>query len=162
MHLLSSQKIRDKRQWHIGHCLLNHSELGERKVMKVCQYCGSVNEDTAIVCSACGAREFRHKCNNCGTEYEEEVERCPNCGSPRREYQAASAATIPPIKRERKTWLWVLGWLLCFPIPIFVLAWRTERIIVRIIAVLAIPFLFYAYMFYFFFMVGCILTIFGY
>ena len=48
--------------------------------MKVCQYCGSVNEDTAIVCSACGAREFRHKCNNCGTEYEEEVERCPNCG----------------------------------------------------------------------------------
>ena len=156
--------------------------------MKVCQYCGSVNEDTVTVCSACGASEFTHKCNNCGTAYED-AERCPNCGvradakpkkcptcgteyytgncpkceSVRREYKSTHVHATPsaPIK-ERKTWLWVLGWLLCFPIPAFVLMWRTESIFMRIVAVCAIPFLVYAYIDYSLIMIGLIAITLGY
>ena len=25
---------------------------------------------------------------------------------------------------KRKTWLWVIGWIFCFPIPIMILVWR--------------------------------------
>ena len=47
--------------------------------MKICAYCESENDDSARVCAACGANEFKHRCNNCGTVFDE-GEYCPKCG----------------------------------------------------------------------------------
>lgn len=46
--------------------------------MKKCEYCETVNKDTAKVCSSCGAKKFINICNNCKTEFYGEF--CPNCG----------------------------------------------------------------------------------
>ena len=47
--------------------------------MKICEYCGSENEDKALVCTSCGGNSFRHRCPNCGTEFSDGLY-CPKCG----------------------------------------------------------------------------------
>ena len=123
--------------------------------MKVCKFCGADNQDSAAVCSSCGGNEFKHKCGNCGTVFEEgnfcpkcgvkagaKAKKCPNCGA---EYFSAACpdcgytnktgnttvvyantATQPVKKRE--TWLWVLGWIFIFPIPLTILMVRNQRL----------------------------------
>lgn len=47
--------------------------------MKICAYCGTANPDSALLCKACGAGEFKNNCNNCGTVFESNF--CPTCGT---------------------------------------------------------------------------------
>ena len=47
--------------------------------MKICEFCGTANNDDAVKCSSCGSNSFKHKCNNCGTEFNE-GNFCPKCG----------------------------------------------------------------------------------
>ena len=137
--------------------------------MKVCKYCGAVNADNAVECSACGGREFKYKCENCGTEFDDglycpkcgvkagtRAKVCPNCGEkyfsnacpncgytsnrgntktvnvqPQRvdkestepAYTAQNNTPAP----NRKTWLWVIGWIFCFPIPLTVLIVKNKK-----------------------------------
>ena len=62
--------------------------------MKICLYCDSVNDDSAKVCSTCGASQFKNKCNNCGTVFESSY--CPTCGT-----KAGAQAKICPQCGER-------------------------------------------------------------
>lgn len=119
--------------------------------MKVCKYCGTENDSSASVCSRCGANEFKYKCNNCGTIFEEgrycpkcgikegtKAKYCPNCGTqyfttacPNCGYTGhkipANPAPVAQPQKKRKTWLWVLGWIFCFPIPLTILILRNEK-----------------------------------
>lgn len=128
---------------------------GETEAVKVCKFCGADNQDSAAVCSSCGGNEFKHKCGNCGTVFEEgnfcprcgvkagaKAKKCPNCGAgyfsaacPDCGYTNktgnttvvyANTATQPVKKRE--TWLWVLGWIFIFPIPLTILMVRNQRL----------------------------------
>lgn len=123
--------------------------------MKVCKYCGIENIDSASVCLSCGANEFEHKCDNCGTLFDEgnycpkcgvkvgakakkcpicDAEyyslACPNCGftnnTDRDTIVYANATTKP--EKKRKTWIWVLGWIFVFPIPLTVLMVRNQKL----------------------------------
>jgi hypothetical protein len=113
--------------------------------MKICEFCGTANNDDAVKCSSCGGTGFKFKCNNCGTEFNEgnfcpkcgvkagQEERvcpkcktkyftaaCPTCGYiPGNDKQpSAASAPVQPEKPKRKTWLWVLGWIFIFPLPL--------------------------------------------
>lgn len=123
--------------------------------MKVCKYCGSESPDSAAICSSCGANEFKHKCENCGTVFENgnfcpkcgvkagaKAKKCPRCGA---EYYSAAcpdcgytnsadnitvvyADSAPQPVKERKTWLWVLGWIFIFPVPLTILMLRNQKL----------------------------------
>ena len=124
--------------------------------MKICLFCGNETSDTASSCPSCGAGQFKTKCNNCGTVFEEgmycpscgvkagEVAMtCPDCGYiPSAKQTNESAAPdfdpsvllryIPPMPaKKRRTWLWVLGWIFCYPIPLTILLFRGIRYLYR-------------------------------
>ena len=46
--------------------------------MKVCNYCGSRNEERITACEHCGASDFSIICENCGEVFDTPF--CPNCG----------------------------------------------------------------------------------
>lgn len=128
---------------------------GEREAVKVCEFCGAENRDSATVCSSCGGNEFRHKCANCGTKLGEgnfcpkcgvkagaKAKICPNCGAeyfsaacPDCGYIRSAANTdsvyaneaLQPVKR-RKTWLWVLGWIFIFHVPLTILMLKNQKL----------------------------------
>ena len=115
--------------------------------MKICEFCRTENHNDVVKCSSCGGNTFRYKCDNCGTEFFEGVH-CPHCGvkvgqkariCPKCNTQYYSNACptcgyIPgketagspvpaytpmqPVPPKRKTWLWVLGWIFIFPLPL--------------------------------------------
>ena len=118
--------------------------------MKICEFCGSVNADNSEKCASCGSSTFKYKCNNCGAEFQQGVycphcgvkagqqprvcpvcqtqyysNACPTCGyvpQSRQPVQPAAAPvypTAPP--KKRKTWLWVLGWIFIFPVPLTII-----------------------------------------
>ena len=122
--------------------------------MKICSYCNTENENSATVCRACGANVFKKKCGNCGFTYET-GEYCPNCGvkfgaapkicpacrteyyspsCPQCGYNPAKQVTEPnvvyveeaPQPKRRLTWLWVLGWIFVFPVPLMILIIRNK------------------------------------
>lgn len=46
--------------------------------MKICDYCGLENDDSAATCASCGAVTFSNECGHCGTVFSSAY--CPNCG----------------------------------------------------------------------------------
>lgn len=144
--------------------------------MKICKYCGAENIDSSSVCSSCSGNEFKHKCCNCGTVFEDgyycpkcgvkvgtEPKKCRNCGA---EYYSVAcpncghtsthnnasfknASTPVQSNRKKKTWLWVLGWIFIFPVPLTILMVRNHKLSKRakicIIAVSWIIYLIIAY-----------------
>ena len=124
--------------------------------MKICSFCNTENEDNAIKCVSCGANSFKYKCSNCGTVFVEGVH-CPHCGvkigqkarvCPKcntKYYSTAcptcgyvpnnsdSAATAPDynsvqnVQPKRKTWLWVLGWIFIFPLPLTLILLKKQN-----------------------------------
>lgn len=128
---------------------------GEILTMKICKYCGSEVPNSETVCPGCGANEFKNKCNNCGTVFDggnfcpkcgvkvgKKAKICPNCGA---EYysvacpdcgytNATGTDTVVYVDRaaqpvkKRKTWLWVLGWIFIFPVPLTILMIRNQNL----------------------------------
>ncbi len=125
--------------------------------MKVCQFCGVDNPNTATICSSCGGNEFNHKCDNCGTVFEEgnfcpicgvkagaKAKKCPNCGAKYYTNACPDCGYIhrpwspkvayvntqpqPQPAKKSKTWLWVLGWIFIFPVPLTILVAKTHKI----------------------------------
>ena len=123
--------------------------------MKICSFCNTENEDSAIQCISCGANSFKHKCNNCGTEFTDGVHcphcgvkvgqqaricpkchtqyysnACPTCGYVPNNSAAANNTVQPvqPVKPKRKTWLWVLGWIFIFPLPLTLILVKKQNI----------------------------------
>ena len=122
--------------------------------MKVCKFCGTESQNNSTVCSACGGKSFENKCENCGTLFSEGnfcpkcgvkigviAKKCPNCGA---EYFSVACPECGYIKKERdanvdnekadprpvkkrKTWLWILGWIFIFPIPLTIILAKNHR-----------------------------------
>lgn len=118
-----------------------------------CENCGTVFED-GMYCPKCGVKAGRKpkKCPRCGAEYYSTA--CPECGflpgqnqapppvpnpnpNPNPNpyaYQPARPNYVPgqvPVQssppKKRKTWLWVLGWIFIFPVPLTMLIWRNNK-----------------------------------
>lgn len=113
--------------------------------MKICEFCNAVNANDAVKCQSCGGASFKNKCNNCGTVFDGQfctncgtragqtakecpvchtkyfTNACPNCGY--NPVKANGGAAIAPAAQQpkRKTWLWVLGWIFIFPVPLMLI-----------------------------------------
>ena len=119
--------------------------------MKICSFCNTENEDNAVQCVSCGANSFKYKCDNCGTVFADGVH-CPRCGvkvgqqaracpkchtkyysnaCPTCGYVPNNAATdnsiVQPVQPKRKTWLWVLGWIFIFPLPLMLILLKKQN-----------------------------------
>lgn len=78
--------------------------------MKICRHCNSKIEDDALVCPYCGCVVKK------GKKEKEASNESPVNGN---------SALAP--KKKRKTWLWVLGWLCIFPVPLTILMLRNQK-----------------------------------
>lgn len=126
------------------------SSCGGNEFKYKCDNCGTIYDDGKY-CPKCGVKEGKKakKCPICGAEYYSAA--CPDCGyTPQKEQSSPAynvnipAEKIQPAKK-RKTWLWVLGWIFCFPIPLTILIWKNEKLDKKlrygIIAAMWAPFL---------------------
>ena len=113
---------------------------GAKEFKYQCENCGNVFDD-GLFCPKCGVKfgTKAKKCPNCATEYYSAA--CPNCG-----YTANSRYTHSPVtpntpvmpvmpdtafsqpEKKRKTWLWVLGWIFIFPVPLTVLLIKNQKL----------------------------------
>lgn len=98
--------------------------------MKICKNCKKQIEDDALVCPHCGCVNKNVSLNN--EQKTEPIVRNQGSGEPQ--------------KKKRKTWLWVIGWIFAFPIPLTVLILRNQKLnkILKVIIV-AIAWLIYLF-----------------
>ena len=117
-----------------------------------CNNCGTVYAEGGY-CPRCGVKAGQKPrvCPNCGCEYYSNA--CPTCGyvsgggaATERTSTATTRSDKQPSRqvKKRKTWLWVLGWLFIFPLPLTILLMRNQRMnkAVKII-ILVVAWLFY-------------------
>lgn len=122
--------------------------------MKVCNYCGCESGDSQTVCPSCGATDFSSKCPNCGKIFKgtycpdcgvrasQKPRTCPKCGNEHfskacpecgyiplgREETEQSVYPVSYSPQKRKTWLWVLGWIFIFPVPLTIIVVRSNKL----------------------------------
>lgn len=117
-------------------CTSCGAEIGNSKV---CEYCGShisvemqkeQEQLNKLGCPNCGSTDIQFTRENVGEihgkSHKQVVHRtvglCNNCG-----YTWYPQSEATPVYKKRKTWLWVLGWLFCFPIPLTILLLRRKQ-----------------------------------
>lgn len=85
-------------------------------------------------------------CKNCGNQIEDDALVCPYCGcvsKNKHEENNTLSDQLAPVKKKRKTWLWILGWIVFFPVPLSVLIYRSKKLKKNVkIALLAVLWLF--------------------
>lgn len=80
--------------------------------MKICKNCNSKIEDDALVCPYCG----------CVTKKGSKKQ------SAQQDSQIITSETgNGETPKKRKTWLWVLGWIFVFPVPLSILMLRSQK-----------------------------------
>ena len=95
--------------------------------MKICKNCNSKIEDDALVCPYCG----------CVTKKGGKTKAASN-------EQPITRSNASTPKKKRRTWLWVLGWICIFPLPLTILMLRSKKLNkVAKIAIIAVAWLFY-------------------
>lgn len=118
-----------------------------------CNNCGTIYSEGEY-CPKCGVKAGQRPrvCPKCGREYFSNA--CPTCGYVRGGHETATKNTerTKPIRtrqstkptKKRKTWLWVLGWIFIFPLPLTILLLRNQKMnkVVKIV-ILVIAWLFY-------------------
>lgn len=114
--------------------------------MKKCVYCGAQSPDNVTECKSCSGREFHSICGNCSTVIEsgnycpmcgvragQTPDTCPRCGRQYYSNACPDCGYLPPYSasavssgsaKTRRTWLWVLGWIFIFPLPLTLLLWK--------------------------------------
>ena len=147
---------------------------GYQLSMKRCQYCGSLQDDAVQICTSCGGNAFSNQCGNCGHVYNEgafcpicgvragqKPKVCPRCGKsyysnacPDCGYVVGSTQTVnvrteyvpilPAQKKKKRIGLWVMGWILMFPVPLTILMVRNKKLpLWARILIIAVAWLFY-------------------
>lgn len=115
------------------------SSCGAIEFRTKCSNCGNVY-DEGVFCPRCGVKAGKQakKCPRCGTEYYSAA--CPDCGYIPTYQPAFTSAVyyqpdteyIPEENQQpqprRKIWLWVLGWIFIFPVPLTILIARNQRL----------------------------------
>lgn len=105
-------------------------------------------------CPNCGAETNAAVCEYCGTQIHHPQGCCKRCGSPNLSFRRENQGEIKGKKsnrivhrtvgvckdcgytwfedeatpQKRKTWLWVLGWIFIFPIPLTILMVRNQKL----------------------------------
>ena len=110
------------------------AELGNKKV---CAYCGSpitseIRKEQENFnkqgCPKCGSTNIEFQRETVGARQENNTAQvlyrtigfCKDCGNTWYPPQDATP-------KKSRTWLWVLGWIFCFPAPITILLTRNEK-----------------------------------
>ena len=105
-------------------------------------------------CPNCGAETNSAVCEYCGTQINNPHGCCKRCGSPNLSFRRENQGEVKGKKskeivhktvgickdcgytwfeeekpaKKRKTWLWVLGWIFIFPLPLTILIARSKKI----------------------------------
>lgn len=73
------------------------------------------------ICPVCGKAYYSHACPDCGYVAGQQS------GYLHTPY--VSNQTVQPVKKKKsRTWLWVLGWMCMFPVPLTVLMVRNKNL----------------------------------
>lgn len=103
-----------------SHCSYCGSELPKEPVKKAgCPKCGSTNTEYKR------ERQGEIKGNNSKHSLIRTVGMCKDCGNTW--YTDTNNATNNNQTQKKKTWLWVLGWICVFPIPLTILLLRKKE-----------------------------------
>ena len=127
---------------------------GAHEFKHKCNNCGTIFSDGEF-CPKCGVKAGQRPrvCPNCGSEYYSNA--CPTCGYVKgkngKETGKTSKATARSVSqpqkpaRKRNTWLWVLGWIFIFPLPLTILLLRNQKMnkVIKIL-IIAIAWIFYS------------------
>ena len=103
-----------------------------------CNNCGTEFSE-GVHCPHCGVKvgQAERTCPVCNTKYYTAA--CPTCGYvPSKQNTVRTAPTAPvaptpvyvapqPVKPKRKTWLWVLGWIFIFPLPLTLILLKKDN-----------------------------------
>lgn len=112
------------------------SSCGANDFSNRCDNCGTVFED-GNYCPKCGVKAGKESkvCPDCGTVYYTAV--CPECGRKDGTRRSANAeyTIYTPVQKadarpeaKRRTWLWALGWIFIFPVPLTILMARNRKL----------------------------------
>ncbi len=88
-----------------------------------CPNCGVKAGSEAKKCPVCGKEYFSAACPDCGYAPGKSTTRA---AAPAPETSAQTYAPAP--QKKRRTWLWVLGWIFLFPVPVTVLCVRSKTL----------------------------------
>ena len=99
-------------EYHCPNCTAT-LQVDAEKHEAVCEYCGSKFE----------INDERYDAEREGYEFEKGRMRA------REEMQRENAVYYPQgydTEKKRRTWLWVIGWIFCFPIPLTVIIVKSK------------------------------------
>lgn len=91
-------------------------------------------------------------CRNCNTKVADDALVCPSCGCVMKKGSNAKASasatsstrSVANGTKKKNTWLWVLGWLCIFPLPLTILMLRNQKLDKKIrIGIIAVAWIFY-------------------
>ena len=117
----------------------NCASCGSNAFKNKCNNCGAIIESGAF-CSICGVKlgQQPKKCPNCGKEYYSNA--CPDCGYSALNQSTAADTVVVNVftnsttgtsartAKKKKMWLWVLGWIFIFPVPLTILMLRNKTL----------------------------------
>ncbi len=113
------------------------TNINAEKGSGFCEYCGSPlildDEKPEVKLTLEDAEDAGYQFEKGRQRAQQEAQR-----NTRREYTYEDTTVTlnqPLPKKKRKTWLWVLGWIFIFPIPLTILIWRSQKMstIVKIV-----------------------------
>lgn len=85
----------------------------------VCEYCGShISKPGEAGCPCCGSTNVRYSQTQQGWYFHETEGFCLDCGN---KWSSGNNAGSDP---QSNMILWIVGWLVFFPIPLTILIWR--------------------------------------
>ncbi len=97
-----------------------------------CPNCGVKAGTKPKVCPRCGKEYFSHACPDCGYtagKAEETYVFIPAQAEPVSQKTAPQPVVVPYEKpKSNKTWLWVLGWIFVFPVPLTILMLKNKKL----------------------------------
>lgn len=126
---------------------------GAQKFSAKCRNCGTVIEN-GVFCQNCGVKIGTEPktCPRCGKEYFSPA--CPECG-----YKTGDEGDNKPVvvihngtgaprapqqpRKQRKTWLWVLGWIFIFPLPLTLILIKKDMNKIAKIVIIVLAWLLY-------------------
>ena len=88
----------------------------------------SINGKSNSYCPNCGSNNIVYKRESAGTRgYHKTTAICNDCGN-----TWTVATDLPQSRKKSKTWLWVLGWIFIFPVPLTILMLRNTKLDKRV------------------------------